>query len=44
LHRSAGFLLDNNSSAADLVADDEITDLDLHEIAAAQFTVDGKIK
>jgi hypothetical protein len=35
-------LLDDNSSAAHLVADDEITDLDLHEIAAAQFAVDGK--
>ena len=35
-------LLDDNSSAANLAADEEITDLDLHEIAAARFAVDGK--
>jgi hypothetical protein len=44
LHRSTGLLLDNDSSGADLPTDYDITDLDLYDIAAAQFAIDSEIK
>src|SRR5690554_1969527 len=44
LHRSSCFLLNNESGVPNIGARHEITDLELHEVAAAQLAVDGKVE
>ena len=44
LHWPAGLLLDHRRAVSHLRTRDKIADLDLHEVAAAQFAVDRQIK
>jgi hypothetical protein len=39
-----GLLLNNRRAAANAPSTNNITNLDFHEITAAQFAVDGKVK
>jgi hypothetical protein len=44
LDRSAGLLLDYHRSSADLLASDEVPNLDLYKVTAAQFAVDSEVE
>jgi hypothetical protein len=44
LNRPAGLLLNNRRALADLVAADDVTNLELDEIAAPQLAVDRQIE
>jgi hypothetical protein len=44
LHRPIGLLLDDDRSVANILPGDNVANLDLHQIAAAELAVDGKIK
>jgi hypothetical protein len=44
LNRSTGLLLDDDGPRADPIADHEITDVNLDEVATPQLTVNGKVE
>ena len=44
LHRSSGLPLDDHCAVADFRSGHEVTDLELHQIAAPQFAVDRKVE
>ena len=44
LRGPAGLLLDDDRSRANAIADDEVVDLHLHNVAASQLAVDGQVE
>jgi hypothetical protein len=44
VHRAASLLLEHDRACSDIRARDQITDRDLHQVAAAQLAIDPEVK